>query len=166
MANEETEKVPDRREANRRQTERRQTEKTEAAKSRNGIWIILSFALTAIIIAWGFSLPFRKHERPLLIWDEADLHRDDDVVRKVRLTKAESDAYRAQAIQRDREFLRERRDRLRNRTVLPGKAHAQAVAEKRIASMKKKIHQLRDAPKGSLESEYRQELIEKLDAPQ
>ena len=78
----------------RRKSDRRSNANHKAKTLGSSCWIILSFALTAVIIGWAFSLPFRKHERPLLIWDDSDVPRGDGV-RKVRLTKEQADAYRA-----------------------------------------------------------------------
>ena len=70
------------------------------------------------------------------------------------------------AIERDREFLRRRRDRLRNRAPRRGAEDAEAHHKERVASMKKKVEQLRDAPEDSLQAQYRKELLDKLEAPQ
>ena len=150
----------------RRKSDRRSSSSQRGAKSLgSSCWIVLSFALTAVIVGWAFSLPFRKHERPLLIWDDNDVPRGGEL-RKVRMTKEEADAYRAAAIRRDREFLRRRRDQLRNRGPLRDAADAEAHREERVASMKKKVDQLSDAPEDSLQAKYRQELIDKLSAPE
>ena len=164
MTNEE--KEVERRDSERRQSERRaETAVGKIKQSRSSsIWIILSFVITAAIIGWGFSLPFRKHERPLLVWDESDLPgRGPESVRKVKLTKEEIDAYREIAIQRDREFLRQRRERLRQTANLPGREEAKATEKRRVASLQKKIAELHDAPKGSLEAQYREDLKKSLE---
>ena len=153
----------------RRQTDRRTPVAAEMAKQSKGlsIWLIFSFAITPVIIGWGFSLPFRKHERPLLIWDESDVPgREDGSVRKVKMTQEQINAYREDAIQRDREFLRERRERLRHSGNLPGHEEAKKAELQRIDSVKKTIVTLRDAPKGSLQEQYRKDLEKSLDMPQ
>jgi len=130
-------------------------------RKQSKIWFVLSLSLSTVILGWGLSLPFRQHDRPLLFWDESDVPRSSSTeVRKVRLSREEAEAYRAEAIQRDREFLRARRDQLR-RGHNPNPPNAQDVAlaeQARIESLKETVEQLRDAPSHTLAGQYRLEL--------
>ena len=163
MTDQEVPMPQERREGERRSGDRRHAPPSNRSSSK--IWLTLSVALSVAILGWGFSLPFRNHDRPLLLWDESDIPRaPGSEVRKVRLSADEANAYRAAAIKRDREFLRQRRDRIRrnmNRDV-PGAEQAEIAKHERVQSLKKTIKQLKDAPDESLAAKYRDELKESI----
>lgn len=126
------------------------------------LWIILSFLLSALIIAWTFSLPFRSsHLVSVTNAEPSSKTAVLDLVDQVKLRKTEAEAYREAALALDQEFM-EAVARKNQQAVVPGIEHTVQNWEKHEASVKRQLQMLGNPEKGTPEYEHAMELLDSL----
>lgn len=120
------------------------------------LWITLSFTLSALILGWAFSLPFRQSTAPV---DRSN--RNFPLPEEIRARRNAAAEFRQAAIALDDEFMRSVREKQEawNRPR-QGIEETRKQWRKRLALVKHEVDELRGAKKGTLEWQHRQSLIE------
>jgi hypothetical protein len=138
-------------------------EKEQRSKSSK-IWIALSFVLSAVILGWGFTLPFRQPGDPLVTsGGGSPTSLAQDLADRIEQRRSAAEEFRQAAIALDQEFMRAvEKKRGTKRNKLPGIVEVRANWERRVAKVQTQLRQLNNAPEGSLEATYRDELAESL----
>ncbi len=133
-------------------------------------WIWLSIAVSSGILVWAFTIPIRhSHDHGIASIDgnipTAIVSRHSDPSREqARL----AEQFLASALEMDRKLMKLQRAkdaRYKSRS-LPGDEEAQAYQENYRQWMLDEIDRLATASEKSPEWEFRQQLIQSLDAPQ
>ncbi|WP_345321788.1 hypothetical protein [Novipirellula rosea] len=133
-------------------------------------WIWLSIAVSSGIIIWAFTIPMRHSHDPHLAAIDGNApiatvshHRDPSLDQARR-----SEQYVARALEMDRKLMKLQRakDARPPLPSLPGEEEALQHQENYRNWMLAEIERLATAPENSPEWEFRQQLVQSLDAPQ
>ncbi len=141
-------------------------DKKQRSKSSQ-IWIALSFGLSALILGWGFTLPFRQPGDPLVTsggGSSSPTSLAQDLADRIEQRRSAAEEFRQAAIALDQEFMRTvEKKRGTKEDKLPGIVEARANWERHVAKVHDQLRQLKKCAEGSLEAAYRDELAESLD---
>lgn len=128
-------------------------------------WIALSFSISAAILAWSFTLPFRGS-------NDSKLDSGQDAL-PVRLSPTElaeqrrnrADEFRHAAIALDREFMRslKKKQTVQASQPKPGTTEVKQHYQRRQRQMAQQVTRFAGAAPGSVEAEYRTDLLRNLE---
>ena len=134
---------------------------------RSILWICLSFLLSAIVLGWTVSLPFRQGNHSLVSSERTSETTNPLQVSRVGLSGGSSSDTLESAIQMDREFMKTVAKLRPKRRPVPNFVHARKHWNQRLESANRELAELEDAEEGSLEWRYRERLLSSLeDRPQ
>ncbi|WP_345684126.1 hypothetical protein [Novipirellula caenicola] len=133
-------------------------------------WIWLSIAVSSGILVWAFTIPMRhSQDANVASIDENMATATVSYPRDPSLDQARrSEQYVAMALEMDRKLMKLQRakDARPPLASLPGEEEALQYQENYRNWMLDEIERLADAPEDSPEWEFRQQLVQSLDAPQ
>ncbi|WP_160168260.1 hypothetical protein [Novipirellula maiorica] len=130
-----------------------------------------SIVVSSGILVWAFTIPMR-HSNEKVTELQSDVSEQTSTVARRSETPQDrakqAEQYRAWAMELDRELMRMQRakDQRHEPRSLPGDQEVRQHQENYRNWMLDEIKRLANAPKHSPEYEFRQQLIESLDAPQ
>jgi hypothetical protein len=149
--------------------ETRKFVKTNKRSKSSKVWIALSFTLSALILGWAFSLPFRQSDTSLV--SSASTEEQSEAFRKseqIRERRSNADEFRQAAIALDEKFMqsiREKRD-AEKRRPRPGINESREHWQRHLKLVKKELQTYRYAKEGTVEWDHKQSLLKSLaDAP-
>lgn len=143
------------------------TEITPPKKSKGSkLWITASFLLSGTILAWTFSAPFRASNSTEIL-SSSPQSGSPDLITSGHKHRLHASEVRALAMEMDREFMNQLAER--REQAFPPVPGAKTVKEnwgRRVDRAREELRRLESARPGSLESDYRDSLADKLrDAP-
>ncbi len=139
--------------------ETRKFVKTNQRSKSSKVWIALSFTLSALILGWAFSLPFRQHRHFACLVSErrgtkrsipSNRSRSRNDVRMRKSFGKRQSPWTKKFMQ----SIRKKRD-AENRPR-PGINESREHWQRHVKSVKKELQTLRNAKEGTIEWDYRQ----------
>ena len=125
----------------------------------------MSFTLSALVLGWAFSLPFRHTGTPMV--SSAKGEADSQAFRRmeqIRERRSNAEEFREAAIALNEEFMRSiRKKREAEKRDRPGIQESKEHWQRHVTLVHKQLNELRDAREGTLEWAYRQSLEESLE---
>ena len=139
----------------------------EANKRSKGskVWIALSFTLSALVLGWAFSLPFRQTGTPIVSSATGDdPNQPFRRLEQIRERRSNAEEFREAAIALNEEFMRSiRKKREAEKRDRPGIQESKEHWQRHVTLVHKQLKELDDAEEGSLAWAYRQSLEESLE---
>jgi hypothetical protein len=149
--------------------ETRKIAKANQRSKSSKVWIALSFTLSALILVWAFSLPFRQSSTSLVSSTNAE-EPSDAFRRSAQIAQRRSNAeeFRQAAIALDKKFMQSiRKKRDAENRPRPGINDSRERWQRHVKSVNRELRAFRNAKEGTLEWDYRQTLLRSLeDGPQ
>jgi hypothetical protein len=127
------------------------------------LWICCSFALTAVILVWTFSLPFQSESSLTSIRKQGAQAPQIDLVQQVALRRSEAEQYRAEAIALDKDLMRAVAERNAPKTDLPGIKHVRRKWQQTVADTQRQLELLGNPQPGTVEWDYAERLLRTLE---
>jgi hypothetical protein len=119
--------------------------------------------MSALILGWAFTLPFRKPGRSLVSSTTSDGNAPQlELSERIKQRRTSAEEFRKTAIALDREFMRSLAKKREAKADVPGKREVKAHWKRHVKLVKKQLEQLKDAEEGSLERQHRESLVESL----
>jgi hypothetical protein len=129
----------------------------------SNIWIAISFLFSLSIIGWEFTSPFRLSGKPLVSSKiPAATGEQFDLADLVQQHRTNAQECRRAALVLDQEFMRSVEENRKRRPV-PGIKETYMHRNRHVEAVQVQLRQLRNAPQGSPEWLYKQELLEALE---
>ncbi|MFK8110609.1 MAG: hypothetical protein AB8B91_00315 [Rubripirellula sp.] len=131
------------------------------------LWIGLSFLLSACILAWTFTLPFRTEGGLVSSVTKTDFQPEPlELIDQVRQKRTEAEDYRQAALELDEKLMRAVAEKNTKPENLPGIEQSRDRYERRKQSVRKQLLLLGVPEEGTPEWNYAKKLLESLqDAP-
>lgn len=141
----------------------RATQNQEAAKAGllggAKVWISLSLFLSFSLMVWSFTLPFRDStlkSQPKEKAEQSNLQSSE-----IKFSKRQMEEMRDAAVSLDHALMKKIAKKYAEEEK-PGLRETQNYWNRHVESVRLQVTQIGQAPEGSLESQYQQELLDSL----
>ncbi|MGB0599767.1 MAG: hypothetical protein ACPGLY_24045 [Rubripirellula sp.] len=123
------------------------------------VWIRLSLFLSFSLMVWSFSLPFR--DNTLKSQQNEKVEQSNLETTEIKFSKRQMEEMRDAAVSLDHALMKKIGEKYAEKEK-PGFRETQNYWNRHVESVRLQVAQIGQAPEGSLEAQYQQELLDSL----